>query len=892
MGVTVLKIVMSLTVLFLAASTASPAAEEELEEFVCGVASRFEAVGLADEEKPLPPRHFAPSRKVDVLHLKLDVTPNFRSRTVAGTVTITFKPIGLPLKSLHLDQVDLNIHEVTSSHSIEGYDATDDALEITFVDELAAGEMVSVDVRYDAEPKEGLYFRTRELGYASGDEHVWTQGEAHEARHWYPSFDYPNERFTSEIICHVPNAMTVLSNGTELSSEVDEATGLRTSHWKQSKPHVNYLIALVAGSLKKVSGKYNDVPLGLYVQPLEFAEAKNTFEGLEEMMGFFEREIGVAYPWDQYNQVTISDPHFGGMENTTLTTLNVGTLHRKDLTEELRSSRGLVAHELAHQWFGDYVTCKDWSHIWLNEGFASYYDTLHEGFVYGHDHFQYRMLRRAQSILGRKGKKPIVDPTYKNANSVFDFRAYSKGSWILHMLRSQLGPDLYRKCIQIYLERNALKSVVTEDLNRVIEELSGRSFDPFFDQWVYHARHPELRVSYSWDEAKKLAKVTVEQTQTVDEDVLLFAFPTTVRFSSEGWKVDHEVDISAKSHDFYVSLKEKPASVLFDPELTVLAKVTFEKPKPMLYTELEDSTNVVARLLAAKQLGDQKDKKTIAKLKSSLNADTFHGVRQRASEALGKMRTPESLAALISSTEQPDARVRSQVVRDIEKFYHPDARSASRRIAASEKNPMILRSALRSLAKYHGEDAKQAITASLRSNSYRDYQAYYAQEAVLVADDPSLSNDLLKFLSRKDRKISHSYFGNTLETLGMLNRNEDKKDKIRDFLASYTNSPSDRIQRGAIRALMHLADPQAIPIVSSFTGGGDNKNRVQKAADAAVKKLRGEKKVSVELKDLTSEVMKLKEKNEALEATMEDLKKQFEAVEEEDEESESEESDD
>ena len=119
----------------------------------------------------------------------------------------------------------------------------------------------------------------------------------------------------------------------------------------------------------------------------------------------------------------------------------------------------------------------------------------------------------------------MVDKTYKDADNVFDFRAYSKGSWILHMLRSQLGEDLYRECIKTYLERNALKSVVTEDLNRVIEEITGRSFDPFFDQWVYHARHPELKVSYRWDEATKLARVGVAQTQEVDEDVVLFSFP-------------------------------------------------------------------------------------------------------------------------------------------------------------------------------------------------------------------------------------------------------------------------------------------------------------------------------------------------------------------------------
>lgn len=857
------------------------------EEFNCGHYVRAE-----NEEGTSVPvkRRFAPSRYVDVLHLKLDVTPNFRGRTVSGTATLTFKPIALPLKSLRLDQVDLDIHSVTSSHTVEGYDVTEEALVITFAEEISAGDMASVDVRYSAEPKEGLYFRTRELGYAPGDEHVWSQGATHESRHWYPSFDYPNERFTSEVVCHVPKAMTVLSNGTELTSVVDEASGVRTSHWKQSKPHVNYLVALVAGHLKSVTGKYKDIPLGLYVQPSQIAEAPNTFIGLEETMGYFEEEIGVPYPWDQYNQVTVSDPHFGGMENTTLVTLHPGTLHRKELTEELRNSRGLIAHELAHMWFGDYVTCKDWSHVWLNEGFASYYDTLHEGFVHGHEHFLAAMLGRAESVTGKEGRKPMVDRSYTDANKVFDYRAYSKGAWILHMLRSQLGEDLYRRCIKTYLERNALKSVVTEDLSRVIEELSGRSFDPFFDQWVYHARHPELKITTSWDESKKLAKVSVTQTQVIDADVLLFSFSTKLRFSGDGWSVDHEIDVSEKSHDFYVSLKAKPTVVRFDPDLTVLAEVDFKKTKPMLYAQLQDSTDVLSRLLAAKQLGDHIDKKTVARLRVSLNADRFYGVRRRASVALAKIATPDALRTLIASLDQPDARVRERVVRDIGKFYHPEAQRASRQIVASEKNPMILRWGLRSLAKYHDEDAKRAITASLRSDSYRDYQAYYAQEAIPVIDDPALSGDLIKLLSRRDRKISHGWFGNMLVTLGRLNRNEDNKDKVRELLATHANSPSRRIQQGAIKALGLLEDPKGIPIVASFARGGNEKTPVQEAADAALKKLRGEKKVSVELKDLTSEVMKLKEKNEALEAELEDLKKQFDAKERVDVESEKSES--
>jgi aminopeptidase N len=864
------------------------------EAFYCAHTITTE-VAAAEESASDTKRWFAPSRLVDVHHLKLDVTPDFRERTVAGTATLTFSPIALPVRSVRLDHQNLNVHAVTSSHPISEYDVTDEAIVVTYKADLSPSDTVLVAITYDAEPKKGLYFRTRELGFPIGDEHIWTQGETHESRHWYPSVDYPNERFTSEIICRVPSDMIVLSNGTELSTTVDDKSGLRSSRWMQSEAHPSYLVALVAGRFKKVSSKYKDIPLGLYVQPSEIDQAMNTFDGMEDMMSFFEEEIGVPYPWDQYNQVTILDFYWGGMENTGLVTLSSGTLHRKELTEEIRSSRGLVAHELAHQWFGDYVTCKDWSHIWLNEGFASYYESMHNGHVNGNDHFLYAMLRRVQNIAGNKSRKPMVQRDYSDPDKMFDFRAYSKGSWILHMLRSQLGDDLYRNCIRTYLERHALGSVVTEDLNRIIEELSGRSFDAFFDQWVYHARQPELKVSYSWDAEQMLAKVSVQQTQKRDADVLLFSFPTKIRFRGEGWSVDHAIVVSEASHDFYLKLDEKPTTVRFDPDLTVLAKVDFKKPRSMLYELMADSTDVLSRLIATKALGSEKDKKTIGKLKEALNGDQFYGVRRRASEALAKIGTPEALLALTASADQSNARVREQVVRDIGKFYHPVARRASKQIIETESNPTILRWAYRSLAKYHGEDGRQAISEGLKSTSYRDYQAYYAQEAIQVIDDPSLTSDLVKFVSRRDRKVPGTWFGNTLETIGRLNRNEKKKDGIRDLLVGYANDPNERIQRGAIRALGFLEDTRAISIVASFTGGGADKNSVQKAADGTLKKLRGLKKVSIELKDLTSEVMKLKEQNESLEEDVKDLKKQFEAKEKVDavpEKSDSQESDD
>ena len=274
-------------------------------------------------------RHYAPHRDADVLHIRIDVTPNFEDRTIEATTRLRFSPIAKPLRELRLDAVRLNIHNVRSRQEIEDYAATDEDLTIVFKDAVAPGDEAEIEIEYDAQPTKGLYFRTAEMGYAEGDQQIWTQGETHEARHWFPCFDYPNERSSTEVICHVPQDMTVLSNGVLVKETVDKESGLKTVHWLQEKPHANYLICLVAGYLSKLEDKHRDIPLTFYSQPSLAQHAKNSFRDTANIMAFFEEEIGVPFPWDKYAQVTVVDFHWGGMENTSLTTLTMARFFRR-----------------------------------------------------------------------------------------------------------------------------------------------------------------------------------------------------------------------------------------------------------------------------------------------------------------------------------------------------------------------------------------------------------------------------------------------------------------------------------------------------------------------------------------------------------------------------------
>ncbi|MFA6544717.1 MAG: M1 family aminopeptidase [Limisphaerales bacterium] len=818
-------------------------------------------------------RKYAPDRRVDIFHLALDVTPDFKARTIAGTATLTFKPIATPLEELRLDAVELRVASLTSSEKLRGHQVTDSQIVFTFATPVPVGKEARVTVKYSAEPRKGLYFRTPEMGYA--ETHLWTQGEPGEARHWFPSFDHPVAKFTSEVTCHVPAGMVALSNGRQVSAQPG-AAGLTAFHWTQEKPHVNYLITLVAGQLKKIEDKHRDIPLEFWTTPGDLAAAPNSFRHTRNIMQFFEREIGVNYPWAKYGQVAVHDYHWGGMENTSLTTLNHRTLFTAE-TENLFTSDSLVAHEMAHQWFGDLVTCKDWSHVWLNEGFATYYDWLWQGDHGGTNETLYALHGAAKGILANTNEtRGMVWRKFGEPEEMFNYLAYPKGAWVLHMLRCQLGADLYRRCIRTYLDRHAYGSVTTEDLKKAIEEQSGRSFDRFFDQWVHGIGAPTLDVTYAWDEKARLARVSVKQSQKISDDAHLFQFPLTLRFKSKSGTADHTVQVREKEEDFYVPLKAAPEVVRVDPGLTLLARINFKPSTPMLHAQLADKTDLVGQLHALDRLAGRSDGETITKLKAALAGDSHYSVRSRAADLLKQARTDEALAALLASTRQSDARVRSAVISALGGFYHDDAFAALKQTLASEKNPGIQATALRELGPYAKPEVRDLLVKFLNTPSYRDRLAEAAIAGMRAQDDPAFVAPLLAALQSREPTQPSTVFSAGLDALASLARNEAKKDSVREFLAARVNSPKERVRLAAITALGTLDDPRAIAVLETFTPlAADRPEKA--AADRAVEKLRTARKPGDDLKGLRTEVLDLQKSNRELKKDLEALRKKIEA---------------
>lgn len=821
-------------------------------------------------------RKYAPDRSVDVTHLKLEITPDFDQRSIEGIATLEFSPIAYPLRTLTLNARDLAIQRIEATHEISDYENTDTLLKIHFSKEIPNGAEASVTIHYSAEPKSGLFFRTKDMGYPEDGESLFTQGEAEDHQHWFPSHDYPNEKFSTEVVCHAPEGMIALSNG-RLVSETPSDSGRTTYHWLQKKPHVNYLVSLIVGRFAKEEDQLGDLPLAFYAPPEEKDQIANSFQDTKAILEFFEEEIGVPYPWAKYYNVCVYDFMFGGMENTSLTTLTTGTLFTDDY-ENLKSSRGLDAHEIAHQWFGDIVTCKDWSHAWLNEGFATYYSLLYDKHKLGEDEFKLGLLNNARGILSHKNDEtPIVNRIYETPMEQFSFRAYPKGAWVLHMLRSQLGEDIYREAVKTYLDRHAYQSVESEALTSIFEEVSGRSLDQFFDQWIYLAGAPELDVSYSWDALGSRAKISVAQTQAISEKRPLFKFPLKIRFTVDGETVERAPTIEAQQTDLAFRLESRPTVVRIDPDVELLSAIRFTPPREMLEAQLAEE-DAIGRLLAIREIAKKKDARALESLVGAMENDPFHGVSTEAARLIGDLGTDEAFAALRNHLRHPEAKTRRAIIQGLNKDYSRETLAALRNAVDQESNPGIKTAIIRALGKYEAPGLSDDLIRWLHESSYHDEIASAAIAAMKTQDTAIYTDALRAFLNQKGSGLRRRPLASAFDSLAFLARDLDEKAAIREDLLQYINDSRERVRIAAIRALGVLRDPRAKGPLVALSQQSDNPSISEAARDAlnalgsepeprqAAAARRETLDLQDQLREMNQQLDKLRSKVESLEA--------------------------
>jgi aminopeptidase N len=623
---------------------------------------------------PNPPPAFVVSHAplVDILHYDVDVDIDHVAGEVKGQVAIQFQALpDHPVSELELDAVELQIADAwdAEGHALK-HSLHDDKLVVQLAQPLPPGSVQEVTLHYSCFPRRGMYFEGPTADDTRRPWHVWTQGETHETRHWLPCWDQPNDRATITLHATVDKSFRTMSSGKLTESRVNEATGRRTDTWVLDVPCVSYLFTLVAGQLGQAEIPGGPVPLLVVADEDKLADAVKNFAATPDFVEFFADYTGQPYPYPKYSQSCVHDFVAGGQENISATTLLVETIHSPS-DEPQASSLDLISHECAHQWFGDFLTCADWSHLWLNESFATICEALYRGHVGGEDAYRLCVLAMRSKALAATDEleRPIVWSGYKDPEDTFGKNAYEGGAIRLNLLRDLLGASALQRGIAHYVQQHAAGIVVTDDLRRSLEESTGADLARFFDEFLLGPGVPEFRVRLSADERT----LAVEQTQGTRGWRPVFHLPVWVTWSRGGKESSARLDVDAASMSLSLDGDGALDWYRFDSHTAVPGRIDQEQSEEQWRAQLRKADDGVSRLLAARWFLGNRDVRadvptgwrpqpqSVAALVAAAGKDALVEVRVAALAALaqrGATDDPVIAQALLDAAHATDARVR------------------------------------------------------------------------------------------------------------------------------------------------------------------------------------------------------------------------------------------
>jgi len=799
----------------------------------------FSQPSIFDEKTKLPPVNWIRTRAIDVKHLDIDLRFDWPKDQAIGSTVVTFSPF-TDTDNFLLDAAMMTIDGV----SLVGggplkftYDSKkdNDNLAIQLGRTVKAGEDVKVKVDYktnyvntaDADTAigsfgRGLRFIKPSVEDPNKPRQIWSQGETEFNRYWFPSYDSPNDFRTTDIHVTVAKPFFVVSNG-KLVETKENADNTRTFFWKMDQPYSNYLTSIVVSETTPVVQDFEGIPVYNYGYPNETKEVAATTKNLPATMKFFSEITGVKYPYAKYSQAFVED-FGGGMENISATTQIEEMIH--DDRELLDAdSESLQSHELAHQWFGDYVTCRDWGQIWLNESFATYMQAMWTEKLKGHEEFLYSDVRGNQNqtlqAWNSGNRRPIVTKYYANKDAMFDTYAYPGGGSVLHMLRKHLGDTLFYKSLNHYLTSNKNQPVSTEDLRIAVEEATGQSMDWFFDQWLYRMGHPIFDVTQNYDDAKKQLTLNVKQTQKVD---LTNDFPQTEYFQSY---VDVEID--NRIERVWLEPKEtnvltfaaatKPKLVNFDFESTLLKEIKFEKSVEDLIYQMLNDKDVLGRRWAMSELvkkAQAADKaRIVAALINSAEKDPFWRLRRAALSEISNIYSPDLPLGQTPPAAKLDPNVEQAVVR-----------------LAKDPQPLIRGDAIELLGETQDKKFADIMLPALSDRSYSVIDQ--ASLALGSVKDPRAFDAMAKLTGTHSWKDRIARAG----LAGLTELGDKRAFEIGYKMVTDKNlSPLVRSAAAAVVGATGKGDPRAFPLIfESFKKAYDagNEGSLQNSLEALI----------------------------------------------------------
>ncbi len=819
----------------------------------------FLGVALAQNpynEKP----SYGRSRDFDLQHLKLELSFDVPGKTLIGTATLRMAPLSGDLHELTLDASGLNVQAVTIAGRPLAFRAEDEQLTITLDRPYPSGDPLEFVIRYRAQPKRGLFFVFPDKHHPNRPKQIWADGDTAGGnnRYWFPGYDFPNDKSTTEMLITVPAGWQALSNGKLVNTAEDKRAGTATFHWLQDKPMSTYLVSVVAGEFDKGSDKWM-VPVEYYVPHGKSGDIPRTFGRTTGMLDFFSKNIA-PYPWAKYDQALV-DTFGGGMENTTATTEGASALlSDRDFEDRRWGTDSLIAHEMAHQWFGDLITCADWRHTWLNEGFATYFEALWEEHARGREVFDWNELRAERGITRLPSRAAVVAPAGQENTFAYSM-IYNKGGWTLHMVRGQLGDARFWKAIQHYTRKFSYQTATTADFVQAISEATGRDLEWLFDQYVYKPGHPVFEAAWDYDSAKHMLHLELKQTQKVDGKPAPFHVPVEVEAVSESSAQSFTFTSSRESEDIFFAVAKRPRTVLFDPRDVILKSITFKKPAAEWIWQLEHGSRVVSRSEAATALGGFGGSEVVRALERAGTKDPFWGIRVDAAAALARVHSEEARAALLAMLADPERQVRAAAAVGLGSMSR-NADTVARLLEAARRDASLAvrQAALSAAARLKPDQALELVKPFVGVEEMRA-AAVSAMEQ--IGDDAAVPV-VLELTQDPDDRVRQG----ALRAFGSLGKG---KREVTDRLLEALEDPEKGDRSAAVSALARRKEEATIPALERLAAAEGLPN-IAAAAKAAVEAIRAPAG-AIDLAPLRSRITDLEKENAELKARMDRLEK-------------------
>jgi aminopeptidase N len=678
-------------------------------------------VCLLQERSPFAPpnakMHFALDRTYDLQHVKIDLDVDYPSRKFTGTVVNTVAPLRSGLtelmfhagKGLVITSVTMDGQPVQSRR--EGrmlYVATTPT---------TRGKALKIAIKYWAKDTKASPFGG-EGGFhwiqTRGNVGFWTQGESEYNSEWVPTWDYPNDFTTSETSVTVQSDWEAISNGILLSSKPSPDGKKKTFSWRMDQPHATYLLTAVGGPFDVKRDKWEGVDLWYVVPKGKGNLIDNSFGDTKDMLGFFSKKLGVKYPYAKYAQNAMND-FGGGMENISATTLGAGSL--TEAKDGFRQMASLNSHELAHQWFGDLVTCKDWSDIWLNESFATFMQMAYFEHSRGKNSYDWQVEDAFRSYLfeSRRYQRPISTKMYPNADAMFDSHTYPKGGVVLHMLRKKLGDEVFWGSLNRYLTNWKHTPVESAQLRRAFSEYSGLDAEHFWNQWIEKPGHPVLELAWKFEEGK--VAVTIKQIQNTQNGTPIYSTPIEVGIGDQNRLHVHTVQLSKQEETFTIPSASVPTTVLLDPNHSLLREIPQLgwKPEELPYIlrlapNATDKQEALNRLCAGKM-----DANIIDAVSRALAADMGIGPAFRDASRLASLAVVELRSLWLQQLEHPNSIRRAHATVALSRLPSDPATIAKfRDLITDTQFTNVAVSAIEALAKWDGAGSKSLFEKALK----------------------------------------------------------------------------------------------------------------------------------------------------------------------------------